>query len=192
MKLTNLVLASCLLWSTGNLAAQSTVGDPISGTWSGDAGLSLTQRNPIKVDLKFDGRSALTGTIVGPPAVFKAGSFDTTTGALRFEVELTDNGGPAPRFVFEGTAIAGVATGQISDGTRKGSFKLVRGGAEPAAGPSSGDAAAALRKSFTEVSAWVSKAADQVPAEKYGYQPVKTVRTYGQLIAHITDSFNYY
>jgi len=31
-----------------------------------------------------------------------------------------------------------------------------------------------------------------VPAEKYSYKPVDTVRTFGQLIAHITDSYNYF
>ena len=52
--------------------------------------------------------------------------------------------------------------------------------------------AAAVRKGFQEVSGWVSKSADMVPAEKYNYKPVETVRTFGQLIGHITDSLNYF
>jgi uncharacterized damage-inducible protein DinB len=31
-----------------------------------------------------------------------------------------------------------------------------------------------------------------VPADKYNYKPIDTVRTFGQLIAHITDSYNYF
>ena len=31
-----------------------------------------------------------------------------------------------------------------------------------------------------------------VPADKYNYRPVDTVRTFGQLIAHVTDSYNYF
>jgi uncharacterized damage-inducible protein DinB len=31
-----------------------------------------------------------------------------------------------------------------------------------------------------------------VPAEKYSYRPVDTVRTFGQLVAHIADSYNYF
>src|SRR5262245_65324740 len=54
------------------------------------------------------------------------------------------------------------------------------------------DAAAALRYGFGEVSGWVTKAADLVPADKYDYRPTPSVRTFGQLIAHIADSQNYY
>jgi uncharacterized damage-inducible protein DinB len=45
---------------------------------------------------------------------------------------------------------------------------------------------------FNEVNGWVTKAAEAVPADKYNYRPVDTVRTFGQLIAHITDSYNYF
>ena len=54
------------------------------------------------------------------------------------------------------------------------------------------DAATALRKSFHSVSGWVTKAADMVPAEKYSYKPVATVRSFGEIIAHIADSYIYY
>ena len=49
-----------------------------------------------------------------------------------------------------------------------------------------------VRGGFNEVNEWVTKAADMVPADKYNYKPVDTVRTFGQLIAHITDSYNYF
>ena len=52
--------------------------------------------------------------------------------------------------------------------------------------------AAAVRTGFEEVSGWVTKSADLVPAEKYNYKPVDTVRTFGQIIAHITDSLDYF
>jgi uncharacterized damage-inducible protein DinB len=58
--------------------------------------------------------------------------------------------------------------------------------------PGNKDAAAALRYGFGEVSGWVIKAADLVPADKYTYQPTKTVRTFGQLIGHIADGYNYF
>jgi hypothetical protein len=193
MKFRALAIGCYLLSQAAPVFAQSS--DPISGTWSGDAGLSLTNRSPIKFELKFDGKAAVTGTITGPNTPeFKAGTFDTTTGALRLEVELKGDGGNAgARFVFDGTAISGVATGRVSDGTRNGSFRITREGGEAAAGQQPGqDVAGELRKGFDEVSGWVSKAADLVPADKYAYQPVKTIRTFGQLIAHITDSYNFY
>ena len=49
-----------------------------------------------------------------------------------------------------------------------------------------------LRNGFNEVNGWVTQAAEMVPADKYNYRPVDTVRTFGQLIAHITDSYNYF
>ena len=54
------------------------------------------------------------------------------------------------------------------------------------------DVGTELRNGFNEVNGWVTKAADMVPADKYNYKPVDTVRTFGQLIAHITDSYNYF
>ena len=49
-----------------------------------------------------------------------------------------------------------------------------------------------VRNGFNEVNDWVLKAAEAVPADKYNYKPVDTVRTFGQLVAHITDSYNYF
>ena len=54
------------------------------------------------------------------------------------------------------------------------------------------DAAAEMRNGFNEVSDWITKAAEMVPAEKYSYKPVDSVRTFGQLLAHVTDSYNYF
>lgn len=54
------------------------------------------------------------------------------------------------------------------------------------------DTSTELRNGFNEVNEWVTKAAEMVPADKYNYRPADTVRTFGQLIAHITDSYNYF
>jgi len=54
------------------------------------------------------------------------------------------------------------------------------------------DVATELRNGFNEVNGWVTKAAEMVPADKYNYRPVDSVRTFGQLIAHVTDSYNYF
>ena len=52
--------------------------------------------------------------------------------------------------------------------------------------------AAALKQGFGEVSGWVLKAAEMVPPDKYSYRPVKTVRTYGELLGHVADGYNYF
>src|ERR1041385_3535238 len=54
------------------------------------------------------------------------------------------------------------------------------------------DGATERRNGFNEVNDWIVKSAEMVPAEKYNYKPVDTVRTFGQLIAHVTDSYNYF
>lgn len=55
-----------------------------------------------------------------------------------------------------------------------------------------GDAGAALRKNFADVVSLLTKSADLVPADKYTYRPVGTVRTFAQLVGHLADSHNYY
>jgi uncharacterized damage-inducible protein DinB len=54
------------------------------------------------------------------------------------------------------------------------------------------DPVVALRRAFTEVSGWVAASAEMVPADKYGYRPSEPVRTFGQLIGHLADSYTYY
>ena len=56
----------------------------------------------------------------------------------------------------------------------------------------SGDPGAAVRKNWDLVAKWVNGAAELVPADKFGYRPVASVRTFAQLIGHIADSHNYY
>jgi uncharacterized damage-inducible protein DinB len=65
-------------------------------------------------------------------------------------------------------------------------------GALAAQQPAANDPAALLRGGFDETAAWVVKAAEMVPADKYGFKPAATVRSFGQLIGHIADGQNYY
>lgn len=51
---------------------------------------------------------------------------------------------------------------------------------------------AGLAKGFAELSGWVLKAAEMVPADKYSYKPAPTVRTFGELLGHIADGSNYF
>src|SRR5690349_9082446 len=58
--------------------------------------------------------------------------------------------------------------------------------------PPAFSASEAAKAGFAEVNDWIIKSAEMVPAEKYNYKPVDTVRTFGQLIAHVTDSYNFF
>jgi uncharacterized damage-inducible protein DinB len=55
-----------------------------------------------------------------------------------------------------------------------------------------GDPGPALRKNFADVLSLLTKSADLVPADKYNYKPVPTVRSFAQLVGHLADSHNYY
>lgn len=58
--------------------------------------------------------------------------------------------------------------------------------------PDAKETAALLAKGFGQLSGWVITAADTVPADKYSYKPVATVRTFGELVGHIADGYNYF
>lgn len=184
-----LILTSAALAQSGGGAA----GDPITGIWTGAVGPGATPNYTVTLTLRFDGASAVTGTAQGAApddkGVVKNGTFDPKTGALKLEVILGDGAGVA---TFDGWLVLDTATGRMSLSTQpgQGTFVLKKGaGSAP---QSAGDEAAAVKAGFTELSDWILKSAELVPADKYTYQPVKTVRTVGQQIAHIIDGQNYY
>jgi len=66
--------------------------------------------------------------------------------------------------------------------------------ASPAAAqqPAANDVKSALQRNWNDVSGWVAKAAELVPADQYTFKPAATVRSFGQLVAHFADGMNYY
>jgi len=51
---------------------------------------------------------------------------------------------------------------------------------------------AAVKFGFDEVAGWLAASAELVPADKYSYKPVSTVRSFGELMAHAADGMNWY
>lgn len=49
-----------------------------------------------------------------------------------------------------------------------------------------------VTRGFAQVAGWIQQSAELVPAERYSWKPVDGVRTFGQLVAHLVDSYNYY
>ena len=191
MRTITFFVACCIHLGVGTLMAQASA-DRISGTWKGEAGPNGQAAIPISMTLKFDGK-AVTGPVTGfpSPGEVKTGTFDPETGALK--LQLGETSGTAVMLVFEGTVVRGTATGRVSGDGKSGTFLIVKdgeGGATAPAGP--GNAGAVVRTGFEEVSAWVAKSADLVPAAKYSYKPAPTVRTFGQIIGHVADGYNYY
>jgi hypothetical protein len=75
------------------------------------------------MELTFDGKSAVTGTVSGlpNPADVKHGTFDAKTGALTLRLGRVD--GPAVLLVLEGKVDETVATGTFA-GDQSGTFRL--------------------------------------------------------------------
>jgi hypothetical protein len=69
---------------------------------------------------------------------------------------------------------------------------LAAGGDARAQQPAAPTPQAAVKFGFEEVSGWLATAAALVPAEKYTYKPVTTVRSFGELMAHAADGMNWY
>src|SRR5215472_2526677 len=113
--------AACLLYLLTSLAlpliAQN--GNTLSGTWSGDWGPTPTHRNPVVVELKWDGKT-LTGTVnPGPDAVMlQKTSFDPKTGSVHLEADSVGNG-PKVHFIIDGKLENGTIVGSWNHDTRK-------------------------------------------------------------------------
>src|ERR671925_530119 len=96
--LTSFVLLSAFLTLALPLLAQ----DPITGTWSGDWGPSLYDRNPVTVNLKWDGK-VLSGNVnSGPQMVpIQKGTFDAKTNAVHMEADAK-RGNQTIHYVIDG------------------------------------------------------------------------------------------
>ena len=124
-------IACCLILITVSAFAQSrgtkdaAKQDALTGTWTGEL---IAPPGPMKVtlQLKFDGKRAVTGTISGlpNPGDVKTGTFDPKTGALKLQLGRSD--APAVLITLDGTVTKDAATGRLSGEPGEGEFKLTR------------------------------------------------------------------
>ena len=126
-----IALVCCLLlMPVGTLAqtkdAKSAAkNDAISGTWTGE--LNTPPRViPVTLQLKFDGKATVTGTLSGlpNPGDVKKGTFDPKTGALKLDLGRSD--APAILITLDGRVTKNTATGTVSGEPGTGDFKLTR------------------------------------------------------------------
>lgn len=119
-------IAVCVLVSASPLLAQSRGAKPdaVSGSWTGELVMGDRSR-AIVLDLKFDGKSKVTGTFTGMPnpADVKSGTFDPKTGALKLDLGIV--GDTEVHLTFEGTVAKDKASGRVS-GEGNGEFKVAR------------------------------------------------------------------
>jgi uncharacterized damage-inducible protein DinB len=179
-----LLLALYTLVLAGSaLPAQS---DPISGKWGRDGATVL--------DLKLESSGTISGQVMngrpGDMAAIKSGSFNYQNGALKLQGEAKHpDSGVMIAWLIDGALVGDSLKVQATFGDYKASMAFVKLGSPQAGVP---DLLDGLRSGFDEVHTAVSKSAELVPAEKYNYRPVSTVRTFGELVAHVADSYGWY
>ena len=119
--------AACLLVCVAVLPVLAQRGaDPLTGMWAGDWGPTATHRNPVTVELKWDGK-ALTGVVnPGPQAItLQKASFDARTGTVNFEADA-DNHGTKVHYIIQGKVENGTMTGSWNHEKVKGDFKITK------------------------------------------------------------------
>jgi len=115
--------AICVLFCLAASAFAQATPAAVSGTWTGDWGPSPTHRNPVTVELKWDGK-VLSGTVnPGPNAIMlQKTSFDAKTGAIHLEADAPNK----VHFVIDGKFEQGTMTGSWNHDNRKGDFKIAK------------------------------------------------------------------
>src|SRR3954447_15297366 len=107
-------------------------GHPLTGTWSGDWGLSATQRSQITFVMNWDGKN-VTGLInPGPDSIPLASVFvDVTNWNVRIEADTKDQSGKPVHIAAEGRledigSYHRTIKGTWHQGTATGDFRLTR------------------------------------------------------------------
>ena len=167
-------------------------------SWGGILNGGQLDGSPATMELAIDQKGAMAGRITGPkiqPAKI-AGTLDAKTGAVKFDASLE---GGTDKFSFVGSILKDTLKASTTDQQgRVFTMRLVKGMKAPeiksARVPQnpSDPARAAVERNFTEVSGWVARAAAMVPPDKYTYRPIGTVRTFGEIVAHVADAYTFY
>jgi len=185
-------LAIALLVASATQAQQPNSIDAITGHWSGRLGHGTNPNYPITLELRVSGVT-VTGSVKGSNQVgeVQRGTFDSTTGALHLELVVPAQ--PGSQLTLDGIVVENTAVGRITRGDTTGRFILSRGAALTTVSASEAVISRGqLQSAFDEIGGNIAKAAALVPDNKYDYQPTKAVRTFGQIVGHVVDAYEYY
>src|SRR5215510_16527402 len=95
-----LCLAACLLIAAAAVAQE---GHPLTGTWSGDWGPTVSQRNHLTLVMSWDGKNISGVLNPGENAVqIPSILLDVTNWTVRIEADAKDQAGKAVHVVAEG------------------------------------------------------------------------------------------
>jgi hypothetical protein len=118
---TTLMMCAALLATPAAQAKKAA--DPLTGTWSGTMGPDETRQQPIKMELKYDGKT-VTGLVTGPPspADIKKGTLDAATGALTMEAVIRNESQSVA--VFTAKLVKDAISGTVAFDDKSGAFSI--------------------------------------------------------------------
>jgi uncharacterized damage-inducible protein DinB len=194
------LLTAAIIVATPALVAQKYPGeDPVSGTWTGWVGRSEANPSSAKFELRMAAGGAFTGKVFGAqiaPGEITNGKYDANTGVIKFTafIRAADGSNKGGDVLIEGRVFDDSLVGGMKLGEDMGLVRLSRVPPGPGVAKEKVEdpALVAARRGFVEVSDWITRAAEMVPAEKYAYRPVGTVRTFGEVVAHVADGARFY
>lgn len=107
-------------------------GHPLTGTWAGDWGLTITERTHLTLVMNWDGKN-ISGTInPGPDAIPLSSVYlDVTNWTVRIEADTKDSSGKAVHIAAEGrledlSSYHRRIEGTWRQGTAQGDFRITR------------------------------------------------------------------
>jgi hypothetical protein len=124
-----LCIVTCLLVAAAAVAQE---GHPLTGTWSGDWGPTVSQRTHLTLVMSWDGKNISGILNPGDNAVqIPSIGLDVTNWTVRIETDGKDQAGKAVHIVAEGKlddigSYHRKLTGTWTQGATKGDFKLTR------------------------------------------------------------------
>lgn len=185
-------LAIALLVASATQAQQPISIDGISGRWTGRLGHGTKPNFPVALELRVSG-ATVTGSVksTNQAGEVQRGTFDSTTGALHLELVVPAQ--PNSQLTLDGIVVENTAVGRVTRGDTTGMFILSRAAASTTVSESEAVISREqLQAAFDEINGNIVKATALVPDNKYNYQPTKTVRTFGQIVGHVVDAYEYY
>jgi hypothetical protein len=113
-------------------AAAAQEGHPLTGTWSGDWGVTAAERTHVTLVMNWDGKT-ISGMInPGPDAIaIDRATLDVTSWSLRIEAQAKDESGTLVPLVAEGQladlgSYHRTLSGTWMQGKTKGTFRVTR------------------------------------------------------------------
>ena len=100
---------------------------PPSGNWSGDYGSNAERREPVGVDLRWEGANLSGAVRLGVRSLpFTKASFTPATSVITLEFDAQGNGGQIVHYLIEGKVTGNTIAGNWSHDDQRGDFRVTR------------------------------------------------------------------